>query len=36
TGTLLNGLRHTDGTFGIESMCVGGGQGMALVVERLS
>ena len=36
TGTLLNGLRHTDGTFGIESMCVGGGQGMAMVVERLS
>ena len=36
TGTLLNGLQHTDGTFGIESMCVGGGQGMAMVVERLS
>ncbi|MBS3942284.1 MAG: acetyl-CoA C-acetyltransferase [Actinobacteria bacterium] len=35
TGTLLNGLRHRDGTFGIESMCVGGGQGMAMVVERL-
>jgi acetyl-CoA C-acetyltransferase len=35
TGTLLNGLQHTDGTFGIESMCVGGGQGMAMVVERL-
>ena len=36
TGTLLNGLRHTDGTFGLETMCVGGGQGMAMVVERLS
>ena len=35
TGTLLNGLQHTDGTYGIESMCVGGGQGMAMVVERL-
>ncbi len=35
TGTLLNGLRHTDGTFGLETMCVGGGQGMAMVVERL-
>ncbi|MBY5162551.1 acetyl-CoA C-acetyltransferase [Salsipaludibacter albus] len=36
TGTLLNGLRHTDSTFGLETMCVGGGQGMAMVVERLS
>ncbi|GGI09019.1 acetyl-CoA C-acetyltransferase [Egicoccus halophilus] len=36
TNTLLNGLRHRDATFGIESMCVGGGQGMAMVVERLS
>jgi acetyl-CoA C-acetyltransferase len=36
TGTLLNGLRHADGTFGLETMCVGGGQGMAMVVERLS
>ena len=36
TGTLLNGLRHRDATFGIESMCVGGGQGMAMVVERLA
>jgi acetyl-CoA C-acetyltransferase len=35
TGTLLNGLRHRDGTFGLETMCVGGGQGMAMVVERL-
>ena len=36
TATLLNGLRATGGTVGVESMCVGGGQGMALVVERLS
>jgi acetyl-CoA C-acetyltransferase len=36
TGTLLNGLRTTDGQFGLETMCVGGGQGMAMVIERLS
>jgi acetyl-CoA C-acetyltransferase len=35
TGTLLNGLSHRDGTFGLETMCVGGGQGMAMIVERL-
>ncbi|MDX1658905.1 MAG: acetyl-CoA C-acetyltransferase [Nitriliruptorales bacterium] len=35
TGTLLNGLDHRDGTFGLETMCVGGGQGMAMIVERL-
>jgi acetyl-CoA C-acetyltransferase len=34
--TLLNGLRSRDATIGLESMCVGGGQGMALIVERLS
>jgi acetyl-CoA C-acetyltransferase len=34
--TLLNGLESTGGTVGLESMCVGGGQGMAMVVERLS
>ncbi len=33
--TLLNGLRADDGTVGLETMCVGGGQGMAMVVERL-
>ena len=33
--TLLNGLDDTDGEFGVESMCVGGGQGMAMVVQRL-
>lgn len=35
-GTLLNGLRTIDGTFGLETMCVGGGQGMAMIVERLN
>ncbi len=34
--TLLNGLRARDATIGLETMCVGGGQGMALIVERLS
>jgi acetyl-CoA C-acetyltransferase len=33
--TLLNGLEDTDATIGMESMCVGGGQGMAMIVERL-
>jgi acetyl-CoA C-acetyltransferase len=33
--TLLNALEDTDSTFGLESMCVGGGQGMAMIVERL-
>jgi len=33
--TLLNGLDDIDGRYGLESMCVGGGQGMAMVVERL-
>ena len=34
--TLLNDLRTRDQTIGLETMCVGGGQGMAMVVERLS
>jgi acetyl-CoA C-acetyltransferase len=34
--TLLNGLRTVDGTYGIESMCVAGGMGQAILVERLS
>jgi acetyl-CoA C-acetyltransferase len=34
--TLLNGLRTRDQQFGIETMCVGGGMGMAMLVERLS
>jgi len=33
--TLLNDLDTTGGTFGIESMCVAGGMGMAMLVERL-
>ena len=33
--TLINGLQHTDKRFGLESMCVGGGQGMAMIIERL-
>ena len=36
TTTLLNGLRMHDKTIGLETMCVGGGQGMAMVLERLS
>ncbi len=36
TGTLLNSLDFHDKTFGLETMCVGGGQGMAMIVERLS
>jgi acetyl-CoA C-acetyltransferase len=36
TNTLLNGLRSTDTSIGLETMCVGGGQGMAMVLERLS
>jgi acetyl-CoA C-acetyltransferase len=36
TATLLNALRTKDKTFGLETMCVGGGQGMAMVIERLS
>jgi acetyl-CoA C-acetyltransferase len=34
--TLLNGLDDAGARYGLESMCVGGGQGMAMVVERLS
>jgi acetyl-CoA C-acetyltransferase len=36
TGTLINGLQTLDKQFGVESMCVGGGMGMAMVIERLS
>ena len=32
--TLLNDLETSDGTIGLETMCVGGGQGMAMIVER--
>jgi acetyl-CoA C-acetyltransferase len=34
-GTLINDLRTMDKTVGLETMCVGGGQGMAMIVERL-
>ncbi len=34
--TLINNLQETDGQYGMESMCVGGGQGMAMIIERLS
>jgi acetyl-CoA C-acetyltransferase len=34
--TLLNDLQILDKTYGLETMCVGGGQGMAMIVERLS
>ena len=33
--TLLNGLDAVDGRYGIESMCVAGGMGQAMLVERL-
>jgi len=33
--TLLNGLDDADKTVGLETMCVGGGQGMAMIVERV-
>ena len=33
--TLLNDLDALDVTVGLETMCVGGGQGMAMIVERL-
>lgn len=35
-GTLINGLQASDSTYGLETMCVGGGQGMAMIIERLS
>jgi len=36
TTTLLNGMRARDVQFGLETMCVGGGQGMAVIYERLN
>ncbi|HXS65166.1 MAG TPA: acetyl-CoA C-acetyltransferase [Streptosporangiaceae bacterium] len=36
TSTLINSLQFHDKTFGLETMCVGGGQGMAMIFERLS
>jgi acetyl-CoA acetyltransferase family protein len=35
TSTLINSLQFHDKQFGLETMCVGGGQGMAMIVERL-
>lgn len=35
TSTLINGLRFHDRSIGLETMCVGGGQGMAMILERL-
>ena len=34
--TLINDLRTLDGTYGIESMCVAGGMGQAMLIERLN
>jgi acetyl-CoA C-acetyltransferase len=34
--TLINSLQFHDKQIGLETMCVGGGQGMAMVIERLS
>ena len=34
--TLLNGLQTLDRTIGLETMCVGGGQGLAMIVERVN
>jgi acetyl-CoA C-acetyltransferase len=36
TSTLVNSLQFHDKTFGLQTMCVGGGQGMAMILERLS
>jgi acetyl-CoA C-acetyltransferase len=36
TTTLINSLQFHDKSIGLETMCVGGGQGMAMVIERLS
>ncbi|MFC9871788.1 acetyl-CoA C-acetyltransferase [Nocardia salmonicida] len=36
TTTLINSLQFHDKQFGLETMCMGGGQGMAMVIERLS
>src|SRR6202007_3084642 len=36
TSTLVTSLPFHDKTIGLETMCVGGGQGMAMIIERLS
>lgn len=35
-GTLINGLKTRDQSLGMATLCVGGGQGMAIVLERLN
>ena len=34
--TLINGLQWENKTYGLETMCVGGGQGLAMIIERMS
>jgi len=34
--TLINDLQTLDKTWGLETMCIGGGQGMAMIIERIS
>jgi acetyl-CoA C-acetyltransferase len=34
-GTLVNGLEATGGSYGVATLCVGGGQGMAMLLERV-
>ena len=36
TTTLINSLQYHDKQIGLETMCIGGGQGMAMILERLS
>jgi acetyl-CoA C-acetyltransferase len=33
--TLINGLEDSGGRYGLETMCVGGGQGLAMIIEKL-
>lgn len=36
TTTLLHGLQEREGRYGLATLCVGGGQGMALIIERMN
>ena len=36
TTTLIHGLQERDASLGLATLCVGGGQGMALIIERMS
>jgi acetyl-CoA C-acetyltransferase len=36
TTTLINSLRERDATLGLATMCIAGGMGVAIIVERLS